>query len=124
MTFTIGPMKKVSKTLKYFSSWTSDCSWKYWRLPGHLESLLHEFSLLRNKLAGCTPIHRSIHDIRGWGRTTIYTLALGYKQLQKKKESFHYQKLWKFVWNYFGLLKVNLFTWLLFQRKILTGDNL
>lgn len=110
--------------LSDISEWDSNGDWVDWAFPAPPEQLQQQLILLRNLLSGAAPIHSSMPDRWGWGRTGEFSTSEGYRAYQATGNSTHSPSLWKSIWDTASLPKINFFTWTLIQNKILTGDNL
>lgn len=86
--------------------------------------ILPQLHQLLAKLTGLAPVHLHLRDKWGWGKTGTYSARLGFVALQEQQHQIHTTKLWKHVWDPFGLPKINFFCWILMHKRTLTGDNL
>jgi hypothetical protein len=64
-------------------------------------------------------------DRRGWGQQPdSYTILEGYKLAKENPYASPNLTLWKEVWRYKSIPKIDMFIWTLAHNTILTGDNL
>eukprot|EP00253_Pinus_taeda_P027195 PITA_27195 len=110
--------------LSDISKWDLNGDWVDWAIPAPPAHLQQQKLILVNLLIDAAPIHSSIQDRWGWGRSGEYTAAEGYKAYQTTGNSNHSPALWKSIWDPAALPKVNFFAWTLIHNKILIGDNL
>eukprot|EP00253_Pinus_taeda_P004292 PITA_04292 len=106
------------------SDWDQRGDWVGWAIPAPPDHLQQQKKKIMTLLIDAAPIHRSMQDRWGWGRSGEYTAAEGYKAFQASGNSNHSPALWNSIWDPAALPKVNFFAWTLIHNKILTGDNL
>lgn len=106
------------------AEWDINGNWQRWRLPIIPAHLKKQLTTLTDAITDFTPMHKDEDESWGWGKTGVYTVRQGYLQMQGKKASQHPETVWKQIWEYFSIPKINFFFWTLFHNKILTGDNL
>lgn len=111
-------------TLWDISTWEGT-RWAGWSLFDLPLDLLQDSICLRAMLNGVSPSHIRRKDRCGWGTSTVgFTVAQGYANLTSIPNVPPDPAPWKAVWGIPSLPKINMFFWLLCQRKILTDDNL
>lgn len=100
-------------------------SWKEWDLGNYLERLENEARILLEKLQGKAPLKASAKDKRGWGTATgNYSATAGYKILQAIPYVPPDPTSWKIIWSYKSIPKIDMFTWTMAHKSILTSENL
>ena len=81
-------------------------------------------NLLLTELTGLAPIHSSLKDKWGWGKSDKYTSNQGYSALQSNMIPLQAVSLQKSVWSSPSIPKVNFFTWLLMHKRAFTHETL
>jgi hypothetical protein len=77
------------------------------------------------KLQGKSPLKASAKDKRGWGTTTrTYSTTIGYKSLQAIPHVPPDPTLWKTIWSHKEIPKIDMFTWTMAHKSIMTSENL
>ena len=111
-------------TLWDISQWAGN-NWLRWRLPPIPPEMTPARDLLLSLLNGKAPLRVGKKDARGWGATPgLHTIAQGYKSLQDRPNVPPDPTVWKGLWNFKSMRKVDSFCWLLCHRGILTADRL
>lgn len=106
------------------SLWAGN-NWLRWSLPLVPPELNQECDLLLTLLNGKAPLRVGKKDARDWGAAPgFYTVAQGYKSLQECPHVPPDLAVWKGLWNYKSIPKVDSFCWLLCHKGILTEDRL
>jgi ribonuclease HI len=114
-------------TIWDISKWHSDETkiWKDWNLPRSPSHLHNEETRLITLLQGKSPIATNKKDRRGWGHQSgTYTVSEGYKLIKANPYAPPNPALWKEVWRFKCIPKIDMFIWTLAHNAILTGDNL
>jgi ribonuclease HI/exonuclease III len=114
-------------TLSDISDWEEERPhlWQGWVAPIRPANLERHWDALKNFLQGKAPLKRAGKDELGWGRKAqAYTTAEGYNLLSSIPTALPNPALWKAVWNYHSIPKVDLFIWTLAHKSIPTGENL
>jgi ribonuclease HI len=114
-------------TIWDISKWHPDAtkSWKDWNLPRSPSHLHNEEIRLLTLLQGKLPIVANKKDRRGWGHQSgSYTISEGYKLIKAISNAFPNPTLWKEVWRFKSIPKIDMFIWTLAHNAILTGDIL
>jgi hypothetical protein len=85
--------------------------------PGVIDlCLLHE-------VFGCAPQNISDLDQRGWGDSVFSVKERSFFLLESSP--IHTRNtIWKRIWSNMGMMKINIFSWILSHGKILTSENL
>lgn len=100
-------------------------NWIWWRLLPVPLDLIQEHDLLLTLLNGKAPLRVGRKDAHGWGPTPgLYIVAQGYKSLQDCPHVPPDPAMWKGLWTYKTMPKVDSFCWLLCHKGILTEDRL
>ena len=114
-------------TLSDISDWEEERPhlWQRWDAPNRPANLERQWAALKKLLQGKAPLKKAGKDERGWGsKAQAYTTAEGYQLLNSVPTALPNPALWKAVWNYRSLPKVDLFIWTLAHKSIPTGENL
>jgi ribonuclease HI/exonuclease III len=114
-------------TLSDISDWEEERPhlWQKWDAPNRPANLEKQWAALKKLLQGKAPLKKAGKDERGWGsKAQAYTTAEGYQLLNSVPTALPNPALWKAVWNYRSLPKVDLFIWTLAHKSIPTGENL
>ena len=99
--------------------------WKGWFLPGFLEELKEDKNHFFSLLLGLTPVTRRTKDKRGWGwHSRHYKAVQGYIHFSAVPNVPSNPVIWKKIWNYRSLPKIDLFIWTLMHGSTLIGKNL
>jgi hypothetical protein len=78
-----------------------------------------------DKFEGKSPLKASAKDKRGWGIATItYSTTTGYKALQAIPHTPPDPTLWKTIWSHNLIPKIDIFTWTMSHKSILTSEKL
>ena len=100
-------------------------NWSRWALPECPAELKTESTLLLHHLAGLAPINKIRKDKRCWGRQFgKYTTAEGYQHFTANYNVPANPRIWNNLWKHSTLPKIDLFSWTLIHKKILTGENM
>jgi hypothetical protein len=114
-------------TLSDISDWEEERPhlWQRWDAPNRPANLEIQWAALKKLLQRKDPLKKAGKDERGWGsKAQAYTTAEGYQLLNSVSTALPNPTLWKAVWNYRSLPKVDLFIWTLAHKSIPTGENL
>jgi hypothetical protein len=99
--------------------------WQGWavrNLPMDLDS---DWDSLKLSLQGKAPLRKRGRDKRGWGRNAKpYSTALGYSTLLSLPHVPPNPVLWKSIWSFKTIPKIDVFLWTLSHDNIQTGENL
>jgi hypothetical protein len=77
------------------------------------------------KLQGKSPLKASAKDKRGWGTTIeTYSITTGYRALQEIPHVPPDPTPWKNIWSHKLIPKMDMFTWTMAHKIILTSENL
>jgi hypothetical protein len=107
------------------STWSADESWLNWHFPNCLRPLEDEKNRLLSSLQGYAPIVATTKDRRGWGsRSGLYSSAQGYLLFSEVPNVPPNPVVWKRIWHFKSLPKVDIFMWTLAHGSILSGENL
>jgi hypothetical protein len=100
-------------------------NWKEWDLGNYPERLENEAKILLEKLQGKAPLKASAKDKRGWGTTTGNTLQpQATRLLQAIPHVPPDPTSWKTIWSHKSIPKIDMFTWTMAHKSILTSENL
>ena len=77
-----------------------------------------------NFLSSIVPVARESKYCQGWGNTSSYNSAYGYRVFLALPNATNNPAIWKNLWNSPTLPKIDLFYWTMVHGRILTGDNL
>jgi ribonuclease HI/exonuclease III len=114
-------------TLSDISVWEEERPhlWHGWEAPNRPVNLQRQWETLKNLLQGKAPLKRAGKDELGWGRKAqMYSTAEGYNTLSAIPTALPNPALWKAVWNYKSIPKIDIFIWTLAHKSIPTGENL
>jgi ribonuclease HI/exonuclease III len=99
--------------------------WQGWTVSNLPLNLEQEWASLKRSLHGKAPLKKRARDKRGWGKEAKpYTTALGYSTLLNLPHVPPNPAIWKAIWKFKTIPKIDLFLWTLGHDSILTGDNL
>jgi hypothetical protein len=116
-----------SRSLWDISSWGNDenHSWLCWGIASLPPDLEEEWNILKSWLQGKSPLQKGEKDKRGWGHCSgMYTTAAGYLHITSVPHVPPDPTIWKEVWKTKSIPKIDMFTWTLAHKGILTGKNL
>eukprot|EP00253_Pinus_taeda_P019716 PITA_19716 len=100
-------------------------NWLRWRLSPVPPELIQECDLLLTLLNGKAPLRVGRKDAHGWGAAPrLYTVAQGYKSLHDRPHVPPDPIVWKGLWTYKTMPKIDSFRSLLCHKGILTEDRL
>ena len=114
-------------TLWDISSWENDDkeAWASWNLGDYPDELKEEASNLLELLQGKSLVSARSKDKRGWGLGSgKYTAAAGYTTILETPWVSPNPALWKALYNFPSIPKVDIFIWTLIHNSILTDENL
>lgn len=107
-------------TLFDISIWSMRIVWSIGLPPSQIYPLIPSFF---SALKGCVPWDLFTPVQRGWGGPKYFVRNKYLHQLQPFPPSWH-SAIWKQIWHSNGIPKVNTFSWLMVNEKILTTKNL
>jgi hypothetical protein len=114
-------------TLSDICSWEEERPhlWQGWITPIRPPNLERQWETLKTCLQGKAPLKRAGKDELGWGKKANgYTTAEGYQTFSAVPTASPNPALWKAIWRYHSIPKVDIFIWTLAHRSIPTGENL
>ena len=109
--------------LKDIAEWNNNGDWVGWNFlqpPPHLQKY---YVLFYSYIHGISPSSSRSHNTRGWGKLGFYIFKEGLKMLKSKRD-WNQKRLWKKVYNFDHIPKVNIFVWLLVKNNLLSANNL
>ena len=109
-------------TLFDLSQWDTKGQWTGWKELSPPAHLVNVADSLLSSLHGLSPTRVTAKDHIGWGKLGQYNVKDGYKKITM--EPLVADRLWKKVWHPDSIPKVNSFTWILVNNKLLTAGNL
>jgi hypothetical protein len=99
--------------------------WQGWAVSNLPLELEQEWASLKISLHGKSPLRKRARDKRGWGKEAKpYSTALGYSTLLNLPLVPPNPAIWKAIWKFKTIPKIDLFLWTLGHDSILTGENL
>jgi len=76
-------------------------------------------------LHGKSPVAKHLNDVRGWGsKSGHYSVAEGYRIIKAIPHVPRNPAVWKYIWSFKSLPKVDHFAWTLAHNSALTADVL
>jgi hypothetical protein len=99
--------------------------WLGWGIGNYPPELVEEWEALKLCLQGKSPLKKRGKDKRGWGGNSgAYTTATRYHLIKALPTVPPNPGIWKAIWSSKTIPKIDMFTWTLAHKSILTVENL